>query len=332
MPIGTWAWDVDVGNLRWSPGLFRLLGIDPTSERPSMDRYAGLVLPSDRLQFSETGRILTDRTNLERKFRIRRPDGIVRWLTCRREAIHDDNGALVSILGVVADVTTQEESRRTMQVTSSATEMLVGLLGGISTWRTRPDGSILEAPEWQRITGMTSEEVSGWGRLRAIHPDDVDGVRRAWRTAIAEGERYEAQYRIRRTDGHYLPVTSRGLALRGPDGEIDGWMGILMQTGLDGPAAGAVSAVDAEQFRAARALLDWTAQDLAAASGLSLSTIRRLEDGGSDAVAIQSVATAREALEAAGIRFLDDHTGAIGVALTRGDRRAARRIDVGAGA
>ncbi len=322
LPVGIWSFDIDTGELRWSAGFYRLMGVDPTTEAPSMERYAGLVLPSDRREFSETGRILEDRTSIDRKFRIRRPDGAVRWLTCRREAIHDPDGRMAAILGVVADISPQEEMRRALQLSTAGMDALGRLSGAIAVWRNRPDGSAFEAPEWQRLTGQSAAEITGWGRLAAIHPEDREGVRAAWEAALEGGEAYEAHYRIRLREGRYLPVTSRGAALHGPDGEREGWVGVILPRDR-AARPGAAAEMRAEQFRAARTLLGWTAQDLADAAGLSLSTIRRLEDGGSGAVAAQSIEAARRTLEERGLQFLSDPDGSFGVMVRRRGTEAA---------
>jgi hypothetical protein len=72
------------------------------------------------------------------------------------------------------------------------------------------------------------------------------------------------------------------------------------------------------QVRAARALVRWTAEDLAVASKLGVATIRRAEaiDGipnltGANAAAI------RRALEAAGVEFIASNGGGPGVRLTK---------------
>ena len=67
---------------------------------------------------------------------------------------------------------------------------------------------------------------------------------------------------------------------------------------------------------AARGLLDWSMGDLAEASGLSLSTIRRLEEG-SEGPAARSRHAAIEALRRAGIGFVLLDGGAIAVAKVR---------------
>lgn len=62
----------------------------------------------------------------------------------------------------------------------------------------------------------------------------------------------------------------------------------------------------AGQIRAARGLLDWSQQDLAEATKLSVQTIKRMEGvRGPEASTDANVDAVRRALEGAGIVFLD---------------------------
>lgn len=61
-----------------------------------------------------------------------------------------------------------------------------------------------------------------------------------------------------------------------------------------------------EQIRAARALLGWTASDLAERSGVSYPTIQRLDaTKGPVGGRFETVDAVRRALETAGIQFLE---------------------------
>lgn len=60
-----------------------------------------------------------------------------------------------------------------------------------------------------------------------------------------------------------------------------------------------------EQCRAARAWLDWSQDELAAAARVSLSTVRDFEKGRRVPIA-NNLGAMRSALEAAGTRFVDD--------------------------
>ena len=68
------------------------------------------------------------------------------------------------------------------------------------------------------------------------------------------------------------------------------------------------------QIRAARALLGWTAQDLAHRSAVSLRTIRRAElaERRTSMTAANDLML-RRALEAAGVEFIDENGGGAGV-------------------
>ena len=68
--------------------------------------------------------------------------------------------------------------------------------------------------------------------------------------------------------------------------------------------------------RAARGLIDWSQSDLAAASGVSLSTVRDFETGKRTPIA-NNLAALQRALEAAGVEFTNG--GEPGVKLRRKD-------------
>jgi transcriptional regulator with XRE-family HTH domain len=71
-----------------------------------------------------------------------------------------------------------------------------------------------------------------------------------------------------------------------------------------------------EQIRAGRALVGMSQADLAAATGKTDMTIRRAETG-KVAVAAETVAAIRAALEAAGCEFIAENGGGPGVRLKR---------------
>jgi predicted transcriptional regulator len=74
------------------------------------------------------------------------------------------------------------------------------------------------------------------------------------------------------------------------------------------------------QVKAARSLLGWSQLDLAAASGVSVPTIKRLEAEGGDLGGRASTGDAiRAALEQAGVIFVEPNGEGAGVRLRRGE-------------
>ena len=74
--------------------------------------------------------------------------------------------------------------------------------------------------------------------------------------------------------------------------------------------------ITAEQIRAARALLRWSAQELADRSGIGFRTIQRFEgERGIPGSRSKNLMTIRKAFENAGVVFIDQNGGGPGVRL-----------------
>jgi transcriptional regulator with XRE-family HTH domain len=78
-----------------------------------------------------------------------------------------------------------------------------------------------------------------------------------------------------------------------------------------------------DQCRGARGLLDMTQSDLASRSGVSLKTVINFESG--DRRPIRTVMEAiRKALEDAGIEFISENGGGLGVRFANQQKRSKR--------
>ena len=74
--------------------------------------------------------------------------------------------------------------------------------------------------------------------------------------------------------------------------------------------------ITSEQLRAGRALLRWEQKDLASTSLVSLATIKRLETRpGILQANATTILALRHALEAAGVEFIPENGGGVGVRL-----------------
>jgi signal transduction histidine kinase len=62
----------------------------------------------------------------------------------------------------------------------------------------------------------------GWA---PVHPDDIERATTLWREALASGQPYETEYRIRRHDGMFRWHITRAVPIHGPDGSIALWIG-----------------------------------------------------------------------------------------------------------
>jgi predicted transcriptional regulator len=85
--------------------------------------------------------------------------------------------------------------------------------------------------------------------------------------------------------------------------------------------------LSSELIRAARALLRWEQRDLAAASSVSLPTIKRLESmPGIMGAHLSTITALRKALEDAGIEFIEENGGGPGIRLRKRQQRKGQWV------
>ena len=102
--MGSWRQDLRSGDVTWSEGSCELFGLAPATFDGTFGSLRGLVLPQDRPAFE---RACALQAGEEAEYRIRRPDGAVRWLHARGAGECDACGVASAQVGIVVDVTEQ---------------------------------------------------------------------------------------------------------------------------------------------------------------------------------------------------------------------------------
>jgi PAS domain S-box-containing protein len=95
----------------------------------------------------------------------------------------------------------------------------------VFVWSATTDGEISWASQrWYDYTGISPDRnVRGWTEF--VHPDDRERCSAAWNAAVADGNDYAIEVRIRRHDDVYRWFVTRALPQRDERGQIIGWFG-----------------------------------------------------------------------------------------------------------
>ncbi len=94
-------------------------------------------------------------------------------------------------------------------------------------WMCLPDGFCdYLSPQWVEFTGVPEAQQLGFGWLDQIHADDRGALMSAWNTAVAVGEPFKIEFRIRHHSGDYHYFDMRATALRNAAGRIVKWFGM----------------------------------------------------------------------------------------------------------
>lgn len=305
--VGVWWHDIATGEITVSQGLARISGIPATvpRTRDSMMRH---IHPQDRVQQDDQMALVDIGQPLRREYRMMRPDGTIRWVSSRIDIILDDDGRPVRSIGVVVDITERREAQRAAEFNQGRRAALLEATSAL-TWISDPSGRSTNYSAWCELTGMAEENCADSGWLDAVHPNDRDRVAKAYRTALSLASVYDADYRVLTRAGTYRWFNARSVPVRDAAGTVQEWQGVLLPIdGAQRPVAeGATSepvpALTGPQIRGARGLLDWSLAQLAAASGVSVSTIKRMEDGSEGTTRASKSDAVRQALQGGGIAF-----------------------------
>ncbi|MBX9455099.1 MAG: PAS domain-containing protein [Rhizobium sp.] len=311
---GFWTYDAVSDSIEWSTGLYSILGLNREAVLPDMELGRSLIHPDDQLEWSNVVAQARSLRQADRTIRIIRTDGQMIWVRSHFEGQFDRNGKLTSIFGVLVDISAQEIERDEASKDRAFVSSLRTLTQG-AFWRAGPDGKLLDLADWTRRTGQSPGKARDWDALTPIHPDDREAFRQAWRTGISEGLAFGYQVRISDRAGKYATYRTRAVPVMDEAGKVTEWHGY--STPVEEASPVVAKALGSAQIRAARALLDWSGPELAARSGVSFSTIKRMEKSES-LVKPESIGRARATLEAAGIRFAAGAEGDVWVSLAAG--------------
>ena len=109
--MGAWDWDRVKGDCLWDDGQYRIFGVVPETFAVTPQNVRALLHPDDweNLQIA-TQQLLDERQSYQGEFRVRRPNGEVRWCFGSAAPTVDEFGQVVRISGVTVDITDRKEA------------------------------------------------------------------------------------------------------------------------------------------------------------------------------------------------------------------------------
>lgn len=219
--------------------LIDFLGIEENDpEKPETEQYAAAlkaaIHPDDAEHlWAELKHCLLSGQPFAMRYRLRRHDGVYRWMDGRAEPLRDEVGTIIQWYGLSHDIDDQLRVEEALRESERSLRQLVETLPALIYCAT-PDGEpIYRSEKLREFLGFGLEDKDEEGRARLtgtldaiIHPDDLPAVKEKYAFSLATGAPYAMKHRLRRADGAYRWVETRTAAMRNVEGEIVQWNGI----------------------------------------------------------------------------------------------------------
>ncbi|MDM9384807.1 PAS domain S-box protein [Chlorogloeopsis sp. ULAP01] len=225
--MGSWDWNIQTGEVYWSPNLERLFGLEPGSFDCRYETVMAMIHPGDRQWVLQAiYRALDEQQEYNIEFRFVKPDGKIRWAVGRGQVFYDAIGNAVRMTGVDLDITDRKQAEEALRQSELMFRTLADTMPQMF-WITQPDGyHEYFNQRWYDYTQTSLEETQGNGWQNILHPDDVQGTIEVWHNSLRTGDKYNIEYRLRcGNDGEYRWHLGRALPLRNQDGQIVKWFG-----------------------------------------------------------------------------------------------------------
>jgi PAS domain S-box-containing protein len=197
--VGTWTSDFKTGDQVWDRRQYEMFGLRAGTP-PTRQLFMSMVLPEDREKVEWNDEDLKPGARHFSEFRIRRPDGEIRWIAASSMVRMGPSAEPVELVGINWDITDNKnaelqlvEAERRLSLATRTAEI------GIWDWNVET-GAFFYSELARRIYGFSADETITFEGLKArTHPEDYEQVEPALSRALDPNIRSQETYRYRIT-------------------------------------------------------------------------------------------------------------------------------------
>jgi PAS domain S-box-containing protein len=268
-----YEWDVETDVTARSEEYAKILGLTGVLKSQTHHQFSSRVHPDDRAKFNAAIADLTPQDPAIRiNYRVLRPDGAVIWLEKSGRAFFDEQGRMLRMLGIVADITERKraeaalrEGEERFRLAAQAGKMFA------YEWDAATD-VIVRSAESAQILGIDdAAHVTGQQILAKVHAEDREGLVAAVAALSVDKPSLQVRYRMVRPDGSVIWVERNSRAHFDEQGKLQKTVGMVVdvterkraEEGLSSMSRRLIEAQEKERARIARELHDDMGQRLA---------------------------------------------------------------------
>ena len=211
-----------------SPRFRELYGIDPALVVDDVSPVLALIHPDDAAAVS-AGLMESARSGSpwHVQYRVHNPERGWRWLETWSTPTREADGSLLWS-GYVVDISEGKRLEEALRASEERFQRaLHGANDGLWDWDLRTD-EVFYSPRWKAMLGYGEDELAGhidtWRRL--VHPDDLARTQAGVDAFVDhDAETFRGEFRMRRKDGRWAHILSRGLLVRDAAGKPERMVG-----------------------------------------------------------------------------------------------------------
>ena len=124
--MGTWDWNLQTNQVKWSPRTESIFGLAPGSFPGTQEAFINCIHPEDRPAIGQSiQQTLLNKTPHNSETRIIWPDGTIRWIACIGNLICSSAGQPIRMTGVVIDINERKVAEKALRTSLKEKEVLL---------------------------------------------------------------------------------------------------------------------------------------------------------------------------------------------------------------
>ncbi len=163
--MGTWNWDMRSGQMRGSPQLEAMHGLDPGTFPETFEAFQQFMHPEDRDEVvASIERAIRTGKEHHSEYRLVLPDGKVRWVESRATVFRDSAQRPLQMIGVCVETTQRKRTEHDLRFLAEASQSMSTLVDFASTLQRIASLAVPHFADWCSVclpddTGMLQQSA-----------------------------------------------------------------------------------------------------------------------------------------------------------------------------
>ena len=203
--IGTWEFDLNTSEVKWSKGHYLLFEMESRASDVLYGAYRTACHPDDFHKIDENREnALKTGQGFNYEYRIIGKNGNIKYIDCIGEVVKNEEGKIIGLKGTGQDITDRKKMEELMKAKEQNALLLrhaAQVPGIIYQYQVFPDGRFLfpfVSDGVVEFAGMSAEEAmqDGLKVFRLVHPDDLESLMSTLNLSITPKRNWTHEFRI----------------------------------------------------------------------------------------------------------------------------------------
>ncbi len=227
---GIYDWNLVSNEIYYNPNWKKMLGYEDDELANDFKVWETHTLPEDveRSWKMQNELINKKRDRFVMEFKMKHKDGHLVDILSRAEAVFDENGKAIRIVGTHVDITEKKKVLEDLRNSEERFRTLTNL-APVGIYLADHKGNCTYAnPKWLEMAGLTLEEAMGMGWSEALHPDDRAAIESSWYASHESRITWRHKFRFQTPHGKVTWVHGMADPIYNSQNQLAGYMGVNM--------------------------------------------------------------------------------------------------------